>query len=68
MHAWNGDTLVRRWTVLAGTSPDSLLPVGGVTRVGFETGVKIPKEFTHLRLRGTDAAGHAIVTTALRRV
>jgi outer membrane protein assembly factor BamB len=63
--SWNGDTRVTRWTALAGTSPTNLAPVETVPRTGFETIMRVPGKFTRLRVRGIDATGATVTTTAL---
>ncbi len=62
--SWNGDVRVARWTVLAGRRAADLVPIGSVPRTGFETGVRIPARFTHLRLVGVDSAGRALGASA----
>ena len=63
--SWNGDTHVARWTAFAGTSAAKLLPVGSLPRTGFETGLRIPRKLTHLRIQGTDQTGKPLATTTL---
>jgi hypothetical protein len=63
--SWNGDTRVARWIALAGRSSNSLAPVATVARAGFETMVRLPSKFTHLRIRGSDATGTVLTTSDL---
>jgi hypothetical protein len=60
--SWNGDTRVARWTALAGTSAADLAPLASVVRTGFETLIRVPRRFTHLRVQGTDASGKLLAT------
>jgi hypothetical protein len=62
--SWNGDTRVARWAVFAGRTPASLVPIGSVERTGFETGIRIPSRFSHLRLAGTDGSGRTLGISA----
>jgi len=66
--SWNGDTRVTNWSVLAGSSPADLRPIGSAVRTGFETGMRLPRGLTHLRVQATDAAGRVLATSALTRV
>jgi hypothetical protein len=58
--SWNGATEVARWQVLAGDSPDSLRPVGGAARRGFETAVAVPGRARYFAARAFDADGRAL--------
>jgi len=62
--SWNGDTRVRRWTALAGASATALAPVATAVRTGFETVLRISPALKHLQLRGTDATGAVLTSTA----
>ena len=66
--SWNGDTRVARWTALAGTSAANLVPIASAARRGFETSIGLPAAATVVRLRGTDASGRTLVTTAAASV
>jgi hypothetical protein len=63
--SWNGDTRVARWTALGGTSATKLAPLASVPRTGFETLIRVPRSFTHLRVQGTDASGKPLTTGPL---
>jgi hypothetical protein len=64
--SWNGDTQVAQWTVLAGEgSSRGLRALRPVTRGGFETVIEVPASVTHVRVRGSDAAGSTLATSAL---
>ncbi|HZL54576.1 MAG TPA: arylsulfotransferase family protein [Solirubrobacteraceae bacterium] len=67
--SWNGDTRVSQWTVLAGEgSSTGLRALRPVARRGFETVIEVPAAVTHVRVRGSDAAGRTLATSALVRV
>jgi hypothetical protein len=40
--SWNGATEVASWRVLAGSTPETLTPVGGAAKTGFETAMGLP--------------------------
>jgi hypothetical protein len=63
--SWNGDTGVMHWTPLVGTTAGSLTALAPVARTGFETALAIPGGYTRLRVRGTDASGHTVTTSAV---
>ena len=63
--SWNGDTRVKRWVAMTGTTPATLSPVGSVPRTGFETGMALSPLLTRLAIRGVDGAGVTIGTSAL---
>jgi outer membrane protein assembly factor BamB len=67
--SWNGDTRVAHWTVLAGEgSGAGLRALAPVVRGGFETVIEVPAAVTHVRVRGSDATGAALATSALLQV
>jgi hypothetical protein len=66
--SWNGDTRVTRWIALTGPSESSLTPIGSVARTGFETGMRLSRDVVALAVRGVDAGGATIGTSALLRV
>ena len=63
--SWNGDTRVVRWIAMTGTSASTLSPVGSVRRTGFETGMRLSRHLVSLAVRGVDATGATIGTSAL---
>jgi hypothetical protein len=63
--SWNGDTRVKRWEAMTGTSPATLSAVGSVPRTGFETGMRLSPLLTRLAIRGIDAAGRTVGTSEL---
>ena len=60
--SWNGDSRVRTWTVLAGPSGSAIAARG--VRTGFETVMRVPARLAQLRVRGHDANGAVLVTSA----
>ena len=64
--SWNGDTEVAHWTVLAGAgSGAGLRALQPALRTGFETVIEVPATVTHVRVRGSDATGGTLATSAL---
>ena len=63
--SWNGDTRVVRWVALAGTSPETMTPIGSVARTGFETGMRVSRRVVRLAVRGLDATGATVGTSKL---
>jgi hypothetical protein len=64
--SWNGDTRVAHWTALAGTAASAdLQPLAAVARRGFETVLEVPAAVTQVRVRGSDAGGATLATSAL---
>jgi Arylsulfotransferase (ASST) len=49
--SWNGATEVTRWQVLAGPSPDQLVPVTEAPRTGFETVIPIATKARYVAVR-----------------
>jgi hypothetical protein len=64
--SWNGDTRVRRWTVLAGASGNTV--AAAAPRSGFETVIPVARALTHLRVQAADANGRALATSAVIKV
>jgi hypothetical protein len=55
--SWNGATNVAAWRVLAGTSPNSLIPVGQSRRSSFESAIPADTEAPNLEVQPLDATG-----------
>jgi hypothetical protein len=56
--SWNGATQIRRWEVLAGTSPHELLPVGSPHRfAGLETTMRVTTRAPYVAVRALDRRG-----------
>jgi hypothetical protein len=49
--SWNGATEVTRWQVLAGPSPDALVPVADAHRTGFETKIPVSANAAYVAVR-----------------
>ena len=59
--SWNGSTLVNRWRVFAGATPDSMAPVSArVFRTGFETRIPVTTTAKYVSVRAIDSGGHPI--------
>ncbi len=64
--SWNGDTRVRRWTVVADASDAA--PVGTLARSGFETVIRVPRALGRVRIEARDGANRLLGTSATVRV
>lgn len=58
--SWNGATDIDHWTVLAGSSPDHLEPVGSQDWRGFETGIAVNASGPHFAAVAEDAGGRIL--------
>jgi Arylsulfotransferase (ASST) len=65
--SWNGATEVQTWTVLAGSSPSALQPVGSQLRSGFETMISVNSEGPYFAVTAQDAAGRQLGSSATVR-
>jgi Arylsulfotransferase (ASST) len=61
--SWNGATEVARWEVLAGDSAESLAPVGGRARSGFETAISVDGRHAFVAVRALDRSGAVLGTS-----
>lgn len=52
--SWNGATQVSEWEVLAGASPDALVPVAKAHRNGFETTIPIERDAAYVAVRALE--------------
>ncbi|HUB76129.1 MAG TPA: arylsulfotransferase family protein [Solirubrobacteraceae bacterium] len=66
--SWNGATAVASWTVIAGSSASSLVPVGNYPDSGFETAIDAPTSGPYVRLQAIDASGTVLGQSAVERV
>jgi hypothetical protein len=63
--SWNGATAVASWRLLAGASPQSLAPVGGSPRQGFETAIALPAHAgRYVAAQALDASGAVLGVSA----
>jgi hypothetical protein len=62
--SWNGDTEVVRWLVLAGGRSGALKPLAAAPRSAFETAIEIAGQPQRLAVRGLDARGRVLATSA----
>jgi Arylsulfotransferase (ASST) len=61
--SWNGATGVASWRVLAGPSPQQLVPVAAAARAGFETAIIAPAPAPYVAVQALDSAGNVIGTS-----
>ena len=62
--SWNGATQVLAWRVLAGPSPDSLVPTGRpVHRQGFETRLSLTHRYRVVAVQALGTRGHVLGTS-----
>jgi hypothetical protein len=61
--SWNGDTRTATWRVLAGSSPQTLVPVTSASRGGFETALTTPAAAGYVAVQALDAAGAVLATS-----
>jgi arylsulfotransferase ASST len=62
--SWNGATDVARWQLLAGATPNLLLPLRTVSWSDFETRVSLPGEAPrYVAVRALDSEGHTLGTS-----
>lgn len=66
--SWNGDTEVRHWRVLAGTTATALSGVATVPRHGFETRIHLSRPGRYLAVAGLDEHGHELGRSVAHRV
>ncbi len=66
--SWNGATEVAAWEVLAGATPDRLVPAGSTPRTGFETVIPLPSGPRYVAVRARDASGRVLGTSPAQRV
>jgi len=55
--SWNGATRVTHWRVLAGPSPDALVPMKTLPRTGFETKLPLASRAACIAVAALDAKG-----------
>jgi hypothetical protein len=65
--SWNGATDVANWQLLAGDSERSLAPVATVPKRGFETTLQAQTRARFVAVRGLDASGAVLGTSAAIR-
>jgi hypothetical protein len=68
--SWNGATQLASWRVLAGPSPDALVPVASRAKDGFETALTVPAASagSYVQLQALDASGAVIGASHVHRV
>ena len=58
--SWNGATGVSAWQVLAGSSRQTLAPVGQFPRAGFETEMTVPTKLRYIAVQALGRAGQVL--------
>jgi Arylsulfotransferase (ASST) len=61
--SWNGATEVATWQVLAGPTPERLIPVESVPRAGFETAIRVRTAEPYVGVRARDRSGRILGTS-----
>jgi Arylsulfotransferase (ASST) len=61
--SWNGDTRTASWRVLAGRSPQELLPAAIGARAGFETAIVTPGPEPYVAVQALDGSGAVLATS-----
>jgi hypothetical protein len=62
--SWNGDTQVKSWQILAGSSPSSLRPVGRPLRkTGFETKITVDTAAPLVAAQARNGSGKVLATS-----
>ena len=61
--SWNGATDVSSWQVLAGLSPDVLVPVGQFAKTSFETAMSVANGGPYFAVQALDSSGHVLGTS-----
>ena len=61
--SWNGATQVTSWRVLAGPSPNALVPVATAADAGFETAIATPARAPYVAVQALEASGAVIGTS-----
>jgi hypothetical protein len=63
--SWNGATEVKTWTLLQGSSAETLSAVANATRSGFETSISLKNDTGVARVLALDSKGNILGKTAL---
>ena len=58
--SWNGDTEVRHWRILLGSSPGRLAVASVAARHGFETVIKVRRRARYAAVAGLDRSGREL--------
>jgi len=66
--SWNGATDVASWTVLAGSSPGSLVPVGNYPVSGFETSILAPTSGPYVRLQAFNSSNQLLSQSVVTKL
>lgn len=66
--SWNGDTEVRQWRVLMGSSPSRLAAASVAARHGFETVIEVRRQARYAAVAGLDGSGRELGRSAAHAV
>lgn len=66
--SWNGDTEVRHWRVLMGSSPTRLAAASVAARHGFETVIQVQRRARYAAVAGLDRSGRELGRSAVHTV
>jgi Arylsulfotransferase (ASST) len=61
--SWDGDTQVTSWKVLGGSDPNHLPVVATKAKNGFETAIRLAKNYKVYKVQAFDAKGHLLRTS-----
>ncbi|MGH9100355.1 MAG: arylsulfotransferase family protein, partial [Acidimicrobiales bacterium] len=67
--SWNGATEVARWSVVGGSTRETLSGLGAAARSGFETAIDIsaPSDVHFVAVRALARSGHVLATSRVER-
>jgi len=66
--SWNGDTRVRYWRILAGSSQSSLATVATIPRDGFESVSDLDQQYPYFRIVGLSGTGQVLGRSKLNKL
>jgi hypothetical protein len=66
--SWNGATDVASWRVLAGSSPDALIPRATMPFTGFESSITFPDAYSYVAVQALGSTGQLLGTSQAVRV
>lgn len=66
--SWNGATDVVSWRVLAGASPNALVPRATMPDSGFESSITLPDAYAYVAAQAIDTTGRVLATSPAVKV